>query len=177
MGGEDEFFLCWLDALETDGQLGDTNRKEGEEEVEEKKKDYSASKCRTWLLTTPNKEFFFFLLQAILAFLSTKMVDWGFDIWSIPEFSGAATDLPIMECIENVELVCELCEMKRVKRVLPLWLRAGALAGYWQFIKEQRSNTEQIKQVLISAYMMDPFNTFEQFTTMILPKWNSFCQN
>ena len=47
------------------------------------------------------------------------MTDKGFDIWLIPEFSGAANDLQIVEWIENVELVCKLCEMERVKRVLP----------------------------------------------------------
>ena len=46
----------------------------------------------------------------------------------IPEFSGAATDIPIVEWIENVELVSELCTMKNVKRVLPLRLRGRALA-------------------------------------------------
>ena len=43
-----------------------------------------------------------------------------FDVRLIPEFSGAATDMPIG--IENVELMCELCTMKNVKRVLPLRL-------------------------------------------------------
>ena len=85
-----------------------------------RKKNYSASKCRTSLLNPINKEFF--LLQAISAFLSTKMAHREFDRWLIPEFSGAATDLPIMECNENVELVWELCEIKRVERVLPLQL-------------------------------------------------------
>ena len=51
-----------------------------------------------------------------------------FDVRLIPEFSGAATNMLIVEWVENVELVCELCAMKNVKRVLLLRLRGGALA-------------------------------------------------
>ena len=91
-------------------------------------------------------------------------MDRGLDVWLIPKFSGAATDLPIEEWIENMELVCELCEMTRAERVLPLKLKAGALAVYYQLTKEQRSDAEQIKQALINAYVTDPFNAFKQFT-------------
>lgn len=50
------------------------------------------------------------------------MADRDFDIQLMPEFSGAATDLPIVECVENVELPCELCEMKKIEQILPLHL-------------------------------------------------------
>ena len=43
-----------------------------------------------------------------------------FDVQLIPEFSGAAIDMPIVEWTENVELLCELWTMKNVERVLPL---------------------------------------------------------
>lgn len=46
-----------------------------------------------------------FTLQTILAFLPV-VADRGFNIRLIPVFSGAAIDLPIVEWIENVELVC-----------------------------------------------------------------------
>ena len=51
-----------------------------------------------------------------------------FDVRLIPEFSGAATDMPIVKWVENVELVCELCTMKNVESVMPLRLLGGALA-------------------------------------------------
>ena len=38
----------------------------------------------------------------------------AFDVQLIPEFSGAMTDMPIVEWIENVGLVCELCAMDKV---------------------------------------------------------------
>ena len=53
-----------------------------------------------------------------------------FDIWLIPEFSGSAIDMLIVEWVENVELVCELCAMKNVERVLLLRLRGRASVIY-----------------------------------------------
>ena len=88
-----------------------------------------------------------------------------FDIQLIPEFSGAATDMPIVKWVENVELVCELCAMKNVKHVLPLSLRGGALAIYRQLSMEQKADAEQIKQVLITIYATDAFNAYDQFVT------------
>ena len=91
-----------------------------------------------------------------------------FDIQLIPEFSGAATNMPIVEWVENVELVCELCAMKNDERVLPLRLQGGALAIYKQLSAEQKADAEQIKQALIDAYATDAFNTYDQFITQQL---------
>ena len=88
-----------------------------------------------------------------------------FDIWLIPEFSGAATDRPIMEWLEDLELTCELCEITKVERVLPLRLKCAARETYWQLSKEQRDDVEEIKCALIKAYGTDLFMAFEQFTT------------
>ena len=57
-------------------------------------------------------------------------MDKAFDIRLIQEFSSVATDLVIMEWIENVGYVCELCDMKNVERDLPLRLRDNALAVF-----------------------------------------------
>ena len=68
-----------------------------------------------------------------------------FDIWLILEFSGAATDMPIVEWIENVELVCELCPMKNVERVLPLACKSGkrvALSDGNEEVKFWKSPTD-----------------------------------
>ncbi len=77
----------------------------------------------------------------------------AFDVWLILEFSGAMTDMPIVEWIANVELVCELCAMGKVKRILPLQLRGGTLAMYRRLSK----------QALITAYTTYMFNAFNQF--------------
>lgn len=47
------------------------------------------------------------------------MADRGFDKRLIPEFNVATTNMPIIEWIENIELLCELCEIKKIVRILP----------------------------------------------------------
>ena len=36
----------------------------------------------------------------------------------IPEFTGAATDLPVEEWLEDLELICKLCEIDKADWVL-----------------------------------------------------------
>ena len=88
-----------------------------------------------------------------------------FDVRLIPEFSGAATDMPILEWLEDLELTCELCEISKIERVLPLRLKGAAWETYRQLSKEQRDDVEEIKRALIKAYGTDSFVAFEQFTT------------
>ena len=92
----------------------------------------------------------------------------GTDIWRLAEFSGAATDMPSVKWVENMEFVCELCTMKNVERILPLRLRGGAFAIYRQLSVEQKADAEQIKQALITAYVIDTFNAYDQFVTQQL---------
>lgn len=49
----------------------------------------------------------------IFFLFTTKMADKAFDIQLILDYSDTATDLPIMKWNKNVELVCELCNMKK----------------------------------------------------------------
>ena len=99
---------------------------------------------------------------------SLGMMGKAFDIWLILEFSGATTDMPIVEWIENVQLACELCAMVRVEPVLLLHLQGGALAMYQQLSKEKRVGPKEIKRALITAYATCVFNTFDQFTVQQL---------
>ena len=46
----------------------------------------------------------------------------AFDVWQIVGFNGAMSDMPIVEWIENEELVCEFCAMDKVKCILSLRL-------------------------------------------------------
>ena len=78
-----------------------------------------------------------------------------FEVQLIPDFSNTLTDMPVIESIENVEFVWELCAMNKVEGILPLQLRGGALAVYRRLSKEQRADAEEIKQVLITAYATD----------------------
>lgn len=54
------------------------------------------------------------------------------DIRLMPEFTGVRTGQLVVKCTENIELMCELCEIKRIEWVLLLYLRGeGALAVVW----------------------------------------------
>ena len=88
-----------------------------------------------------------------------------FDVRLIPDFSGAATDMPILKWLEDPELTCELCEISKIEWVLPLRLKGAARETYRQLSKEQRGDVEEIKRALIKAYGTDSFEAFEQFTT------------
>ena len=82
-----------------------------------------------------------------------------------PEFSCTATDTPVLEWLEDLELTCELCEISKIERVLPLRLKGAARETYRQLSKEQRDDVEEIERALIKAYGTDSFVAFEQFTT------------
>ena len=92
------------------------------------------------------------------------MMGKAFDIRLIPEFSGAVTNMCVVEWPEHVEMVCELCAMDRVEHVLSLQLRGGALVVDQQLSQGQRTNPEEIKRALVTAYAMDAFNAFDEFT-------------
>ena len=92
----------------------------------------------------------------------------AFNVLLILEFSGATTGIPIVAWIENVELVSEFCAMEKIERIQPLWLWGSALATYRQPSKEQRTDTEQIKRALITAYATDRFKAFNQFVAQCL---------
>ena len=120
----------------------------------------------------------FFKLQAISAgYYFLLMEGKIFEVRLIPEFSGAATDIPIVEWVENVELVCELCAMKNVKHVLPFRLWGGVLAIYRQLSADHKADAEQIKQALITAYAADELkhmtnSSLENFARV--RRWTSF---
>ena len=91
-----------------------------------------------------------------------------FDIWLIPKFSGAATDIPVIEWLEDLELTCEFCEITKIEWVLPLQLKGMAWETYRQLSKEQWNDIEEIKHALLKAYRTDLFVAFDQFTTHCL---------
>ena len=52
------------------------------------------------------------------------------DVQLIPKFRGAMTDMPMVEWIKNIKLVCGPCAMDKVVYILSLWLWGSALAVY-----------------------------------------------
>ena len=67
-------------------------------------------------------------------------MDRMFDYRLIPEFGGSPSDEPVIEWIQRVEMICELCRRTDVELILPLRLRGGALTVYQQLNKEEKTN-------------------------------------
>ena len=72
------------------------------------------------------------------------MVGKAFDIRLIPEFHGISSDHTVSEWLEQVELVCEMCGVDNVERVLPLRLKGGALSGYRRVTRDQREDLQHL---------------------------------
>ena len=80
-----------------------------------------------------------------------------FDVRHIPDFNSTATVIPIMEWLEDLKLIYELCEITKVERVLTLQLKGAAWKTYRQLSKEQQNDTEEIKCALVKTYRTDSF--------------------
>ena len=81
-----------------------------------------------------------------------QMAGKAFDIRLIPEFHGVSSDYTVSEWLEQVELVCEMCGVDNVERILPLRLRSGALSVYRRLTRDQRDDLQQVKQALLLAF-------------------------
>lgn len=57
------------------------------------------------------------------------MADKSFNI-KLLEFDGSDMGISIIEWIEKFELVCDLCRVKRVNKVISLQLTGGTFAVY-----------------------------------------------
>ncbi|KFD52830.1 hypothetical protein M513_06321 [Trichuris suis] len=86
-----------------------------------------------------------------------------FDVKLIPEFDGSSQ--PVLEWLEKLELVCELCGIVDIARVLPLRLTGGALAVYQQLANEDRKDVGRIKEALTAAFAVDRFAAHRQFAS------------
>ena len=93
------------------------------------------------------------------------MVGRVFDIRLILEFHGVSSDHTMSEWLEQVELVCEMCGVDNVERILPLRLRGGALSVYRWLTHDQREDLQPVKQALLVAFAPDPFVPFDTFVS------------
>ena len=89
----------------------------------------------------------------------------AFDIRLIPEFYGVSSDHTVSEWLEQVELVCEMCGVDHVERVLSHRLRGGALSVYRRLTCDQRDDLQQVKQALLVAFAQDRFVAFDTFVS------------
>ena len=89
------------------------------------------------------------------------MAELKFDIKSIPEFDGSTS---VVEWVRKAELICEMCGVTAIARVLPLRLVGGAFAVYEQMETGARADANKIKDALFAAFGTDPFVAHELFT-------------
>ena len=87
----------------------------------------------------------------------------AFDIQLIFEFHGVSSDHKVSEWLEQVELVCKICGVDNVERVLPLRLKGGALSVNRRLTHDQREDLQQVKQALLVAFAPNPFVAFDTF--------------
>ena len=87
-----------------------------------------------------------------------KMAAKAFDIWLIPEFHGISSNPTVSEWLEQVELVCEMCGVDNIKRILPL-------SAERRLTRDQREDLQQVKQALLVAFAPDPFVAFDIFVS------------
>ena len=69
------------------------------------------------------------------------------------------------EWLEQVELMCEMCGVDNVERVLLLRLKGGTLSVYRRLTRDQREGLQQVKQALHVAFAPDPFVAFDTFVS------------
>ena len=94
-----------------------------------------------------------------------QMAGKAFDIRLIPDYPGVSSNHTVSEWLEQVELVCEMCDVDNVECVLLLRLRGGALSVYRWLTRDQREDLEQVKQALLMAFVPDPFVAFDTFVS------------
>ena len=96
--------------------------------------------------------------QAILAIMAS-------DPKLIPLFDSGQS---VVEWVEKAELVCRLCRVKNIEFVVPMCLSGGAYAVYLQLSEEKRADFARIKDVLYTAFALNPVTAYKQFAVRCL---------
>ena len=96
------------------------------------------------------------LTQAISAIIA-------FDRKLIPLFDGTDPGQSVIEWVEKAELVCWLSGVKNIECVVLMRLSGGAYAVYQQLSEEKRADFACIKDVLYTAFALNPGTAYKQF--------------
>lgn len=92
------------------------------------------------------------------------MSEGKFDIKLMSEFDSSAPGPNVVEWIDKVELVCQMCEVKWPEHMIPLRLFGGVFVIYQQLSEEDKADIEHIKSVIYTAFTMDRFVAYEQLS-------------
>ena len=96
------------------------------------------------------------VLQAISAIMA-------FDSKLIPLFDGTDTRQSVVEWGEKAELECRLSGVKNIECVVPMRLLGGTYAVSQQLSEEKRPDFACIKDVLYTAFSLNPVTAYKQF--------------
>ena len=87
----------------------------------------------------------------------------AFDPKLIPVFDGTDPGQSVVEWVEKAELVCRLRGVKNIECVVPMHLSGGAYAVYQQLSEEKRADFACIKDILYTAFALNPVTAYKQF--------------
>lgn len=86
------------------------------------------------------------------------------DLKLIPEYDGTGKQ-SLVEWIGKLELICKIRGVSDVASVIPLRLSGGAFAVYLQVDEADQKKIEKIKEALLAAFAVDPYEAYEQFVS------------
>ena len=87
----------------------------------------------------------------------------AFDPKLLPLFDRTDPGQLVVERVEKAELVCQLNGVQNIECVVPMRLSGGAYAVYQQLSEEKRANFTCIKDVLYTAFALNPVTAYKQF--------------
>ena len=86
----------------------------------------------------------------------------------IPLFDRTDPGQSVVEWMEKAELVCWLSGVKNIECVVPMCLSGGVYAVYQQLSEEKRADFACIKDVLYTAFALNPVTAYKQFVVRCL---------
>ena len=98
------------------------------------------------------------LTQAITAIIA-------FDPKLIPLFDRTDPGQSVVEWVEKAELVCWLSGLKNIECMVPVRLSGAAYTVYQQLSEEKRANFACIKDVLYTAFALNPVTAYKPFAS------------
>ena len=92
----------------------------------------------------------------------------AFDPKLIPLFDVTDPRQSVVEWVKKAELVCRLSRVKNIECVVPMCLLSGTYAVYQKLNEEKRADFTGIKDVLYTAFALNPVMAYKQFAVCCL---------
>ncbi len=86
----------------------------------------------------------------------------------VSRFSGKQDDVSVSAWLEKVELAAKLLKIDQVETVIPLFLEGQAFEVYQGLPDSVKGSAKSLKEGLIKAFGISPFQAFETLKTRVL---------